>query len=241
MSKAVTMAGWDDVPHLDEQAKKEMLESTPPHMIESRSRGVPGLGAGAIYPVPEVDIVVAPFELPSYYRRFYGMDVGWNFTAVAFMALDPDQDIVYIHDAYKRTKAEPEVHASAIKRRYPGKQVIAGAIDPAARSRSQVDGRNLMKIYRDEGLKIIPADNAREAGIEEMWSRLSTGRMKVFNHLTDWLDEYRLYRRDEQGRIVKENDHYMDATRYGVMSGIKVARPIVKDDVIISAGGRSYF
>ena len=32
--------------------------------------------------------------------------------------------------------------------------------------------------------------------------------------------EYRLYRRDDKGNVVKERDHLMDATRYLVVSGI---------------------
>jgi hypothetical protein len=51
--------------------------------------------------------------------------------------------------------------------------------------------------------------------------RLSTGRFKIFKSCTNWLYEYRLYRRDEKGRIVKENDHAMDESRYFVVSGIE--------------------
>jgi hypothetical protein len=31
MSKYVVMAGWDDVPHLDEQTKKDLYASIPPY------------------------------------------------------------------------------------------------------------------------------------------------------------------------------------------------------------------
>jgi hypothetical protein len=41
----------------------------------------------------------------------------------------------------------------------------------------------------------------------------------VFAELTNWLQEYRLYRRDDKGHIVKQNDHLMDATRYLIKSG----------------------
>ena len=50
--------------------------------------------------------------------------------------------------------------------------------------------------------------------------RLSTGRLKVFRTLQSWLAEYRLYRRDEKGAVVKKDDHLMDATRYFVVSGL---------------------
>ena len=56
-----------------------------------------------------------------------------------------------------------------------------------------------------------------------MWSRLSTGRLKVFSTLQSWLSEYRLYHRDEKGKVVKKDDHLMDAMRYLVFSGLDVA------------------
>jgi hypothetical protein len=240
MSKSVVMAGWDDVPHLTEEAKKEMLAGTPPHLRDSRSKGIPSLGSGAIYPIPEEEIQYDIMEIPAWFRRSYGMDVGWNSTAIVFGAYDPDHDIAYIYDGYKRGQAEPEVHAAAVRKRYPNKFTLPGTVDPAARASGQSDGRKLLELYRKEGLRLVPADNAREAGIQEVYSRLSTGRLKIAKHLTDIFDEYRLYRRDELGRIVKENDHYMDALRYYVMTGIKIAKPIVVKQVR-NAGGRRYF
>lgn len=35
----------------------------------------------------------------------------------------------------------------------------------------------------------------------------------------NWLREFRKYQRDERGKIVKANDHLMDATRYLMVSG----------------------
>jgi hypothetical protein len=71
-----------------------------------------------------------------------------------------------------------------------------------------------------------------EAGLYAVWERLSDGRLFVFNSLQNWLSEFRIYRRDEKGKIVKQNDHLMDATRYLVMSGLQVAcrEPREEDD-----------
>jgi hypothetical protein len=55
-----------------------------------------------------------------------------------------------------------------------------------------------------------------EAGLMEMLDRMQTGRFKVFKHLNDWWEEYRLYHRKD-GKVVKENDDLMAATRYGIM------------------------
>jgi hypothetical protein len=46
----------------------------------------------------------------------------------------------------------------------------------------------------------------------------------VFRTLQNFLSEYRLYRRDEKGRIIKAKDHLMDDLRYLVMSGRAAAK-----------------
>lgn len=213
-------ATWDDAPHLSEKDKEEMLSNYPVHQRDARSKGIPSLGAGAIYPVLESDILVDPFELPPYWRRVYALDVGWNRTAALFGAYDADNDIVYLYGEYYRGQAEPSVHADSIRTR--GKW-LPGVIDPASRGRSQDDGEQLFQMYKDLGLHLTLALNGVESGIYEVYQRLSTGRLKVFKTLQNWIAEYRIYRRDEKGNIVKLNDHLMDTTRYLIVSGLDVA------------------
>jgi hypothetical protein len=59
--------------------------------------------------------------------------------------------------------------------------------------------------------------NAVEPGIMDMLTRMQSGRLKVFDHLGDWFAELRMYHRKD-GKIVKERDDIMSATRYAVMS-----------------------
>ncbi len=223
MSKFVVTATWDDAPHLSDEAKAELLEGIPPHLRKARSKGVPHMGAGAIYPVEEEDIVCEPREIPDHWPRVYGLDVGWKRTAAVWGALDRESQTVYLYSEHYRGQAEPPVHAASIQAR--GKW-IPGVVDPAARGRGQRDGSQLLHEYQALGLKLSPAVNAVEAGIYAVWTRLSGGRLKVFSSLQSWLSEYRLYRRDEDGKIVKEHDHLMDATRYLIVSGLE--RAIVK-------------
>lgn len=229
-SKFVVMATWDDAPHLSDEVKKELWNSIHPFQRDARSKGVPQLGAGAIYPVPESDFVVDDFQIPDHWLRAYGMDVGWNRTANAFGALDRESDTLYIYNEHYRGQAEPSIHVEAIKARGSW---IPGVIDPASRGRTQRDGQQLLQDYIDLGLDLEVAFNGVESGLYEVWQRLSTGRLKVFRSCQNWLSEYRLYRRDEKGAVVKSNDHIMDATRYLVMSGIERAKvkPVEKPQV----------
>jgi hypothetical protein len=234
-SKYMVQAGWDDAAHLDERTKTELLEATPPYLRDARSKGTPSLGAGAIYPIPESEITCAPFAIPAYWPRAYALDVGWNRTAGLWGAHDRAVDVIYLYTEHYRGQAEPSIHADAIRARG---EWIPGVIDPAARGRSQKDGEQLLAMYRELGLDLEVANNAVEAGIYEVWQRLSTGRLKVFSTCTNWLAEYRLYRRDENGKIVKSFDHLMDDTRYLVMSGIAraIVQPVKASDFAMISG-----
>lgn len=207
----IGMATWDDAPHLTEAAKTELWNSLPPYQRDARSKGIPQLGSGAIFPVPESDLIVSPFVIPDHWPRGYGFDVGWNNTAAVWGAHDRENDVLYAYHEHLRGHAEPTIHAAAVKA--PG-DWIPGFIDPASRGRSQKDGSQLLSDYRQLGLRLELADNGVESGLYGMWNRMSTGRFKVFSSMGGWLKEFRLYRRDERGKVVKENDHLMDATRY---------------------------
>ena len=56
----------------------------------------------------------------------------------------------------------------------------------------------------------------------EMLNRMQTGRLKVAAHLSQWFEEFRMYHRKD-GRIVKEHDDLLCATRYALMM-LKSAR-----------------
>ena len=58
--------------------------------------------------------------------------------------------------------------------------------------------------------------NGVEAGVLEMLDRMQTGRWKVFSHLSDWFEEFRMYHRKD-GKIVKEMDDLLSSSRYAMM------------------------
>ncbi len=220
-NRFVLTLGFNDAPHLSPESRAKMLASFPPHERDARSKGIPQLGSGAIYPVPESEIIVPDFEIPDHWLKGYSLDVGWNRTSAGFHAWNRETDVIYRYSEHYRGQAEPSVHAEAIKARGLW---LPGVIDPASRGRSQQDGQQLLQMYKDLGLDLDIAINAVEAGIYEMWQRLSTGRYKVFESCQNFRTEYRLYRRDDKGKIVKTNDHAMDDGRYFVMSGIARAK-----------------
>lgn len=215
--KYLVQASWTDVPHLDEQTKLSYLASIPDYQRDARIKGIPSLGSGLIYKVHPADIMVADFVIPKHWPKAYGMDFGWNATAVVWGAWNREADVVYLWSAYKRGQAEPSVHADAIKARGAWMQ---GVCDPAGVGSSVIDGKQAIVEYQKIGVNLHMADNTREAGIFAVWQRLSTGRLRVFESLQEWFYEFAKYQRDERGKIKKVDDHLMDATRYLIMSGL---------------------
>lgn len=218
--KYVVNCGWDDVPHLSETDKELMLSNIPPWARDARTRGIPQMGSGAIYTCPISEITVDRFEIPKHWKRYAGMDVGAK-TATIWLAINPDTGVHYAYHEYFREGALPSVHAETIS--LPGSWIPI-AIDHAAHGRSQIDGDNLFDIYSKLGLNLHNADKSVESGLYTVWELLSSGRLKIFSDLKYFIKEYNLYRKDEQGRVIKTNDHIMDAFRYAIMSGRNLAK-----------------
>jgi len=55
-----------------------------------------------------------------------------------------------------------------------------------------------------------------ETGLMDMLTRMESGRFKVFRENLEWFEEFRLYHRRD-GKVVKEGDDLMAATRYAIM------------------------
>jgi phage terminase large subunit-like protein len=219
--RSVTQMTIDDVTHYSAEERAKIVASYPPHEREARLKGVPVLGSGRIFPVPEEDITCAEREFPNHWPRIGGMDFGYDhpFAAVE-LVWDRDTDTVYVTRSYRHREGSPVIHAAAL--RPWGKLPWAW---PRDGSRETLEGAGvaLAKQYGAQGLDML-VDHAQfedgsvsvEAGLMDMLDRMKIGRFKVLRHLNDWFEEFRLYHRQD-GRVVKEGDDLMAATRYALM------------------------
>lgn len=228
--QALIRATWDDAPHMNHDRRSQLLEAIPVHQREMRSKGVPLMGSGLVYQVPESEIVCDPIEIPAYWPRIAAVDfgVGHDF-AVAWVAWDRDRDVVYVYDCYSKPGQLLSENVSQLNRR--GKWIpVIWPHDGL--NREPKSGKPYADLYRDEGANMwhekfsnpqTPGEeegsggNSVEFGIAEILSRMQTGRFKVFKNLSPWLEEFRMYHR-EDGKIVKRFDDLMDATRYAALS-----------------------
>ena len=215
-------ATWEDAPHLNEQAKQQILEGLPPHERKMRSQGLPILGSGLVFPIDEESLKIEAFAIPAHWPRIAGIDFGWDHpTAVVWAAWDRDQDSLYIYDTYRMSGETPTMHAASIKLRGP-EVPVAWPHDGMQHDKGS--GVALKDQYVRLGINMLgqhatnpDGSNSVEPGIMDMLTRMQTGRFKVFEHLSNWFEELRMYHRQD-GKIIKERDDLMSATRYLVMS-----------------------
>lgn len=219
-------ATWDDVPHLSTDQKQQLWNALPPHEQEARSKGIPGLGEGAIFPVADESILVDPFELPKHWRHIGGMDFGYDHPFGATkLAHDLDTDCVYVTAEYRERKATPVIHAAALR---PWGDWLPWAWPHDGLQHDKGSGEQLAQQYRDQNMGLLPEratfedeTNGVEAGLSDMLVRMQTNRWKVFRTCPLWMEEKRLYHRkkNDQGKIaiVALRDDLISSSRYGLM------------------------
>jgi hypothetical protein len=76
--RAVVTATIDDAPHFSVADKARIVASYMPHELEARTKGVPVLGSGRIFPVKEETLAIEHREFPRHWARIGGMDFGWG-------------------------------------------------------------------------------------------------------------------------------------------------------------------
>jgi phage terminase large subunit-like protein len=227
----VTKMGIADAMHYTPEMRASIIASYPAHQREARANGTPTLGSGAIFPVPVETIKEQAVRLPAFWPRIVGMDFGWDHpTAAVWVAWDRDTDTVHIYDAYRVKEAIPLIHAAAIKSKgawipvawpHDGLQHDKGS-GVALRTQYEKHGLNMHREKASnppdlkQGQKEGEGGNGVEAGLMDMLDRMMTGRLKVAAHLHDWWEEFNLYHRKD-GKVVKESDDLMSATRYALM------------------------
>jgi phage terminase large subunit-like protein len=211
----------DDAEHYSPEERAQIIASYPPHEREARTKGIPSLGSGRIFPVTEEDILVEPFDIPKSWVQIGGMDFGWDhpFAAVK-CAWNRDADIFYVCSDYRQREATPIIHCAALR---PWGDWLPWAWPHDGLQHDKGSGEQLAEQYRKQGLGLLPdkatfedGTNGVEAGVSDMLQRMQTGRWKVFRTCGSWLEEFRLYHR-EDGKIVKERDDVLSASRYALM------------------------
>ncbi len=210
----------DESAHFTDEERAKIIAGYRPHERKARAYGQPMLGEGAIFPVDEEFIVVPRFEIPSWWPQICGLDFGnAHPTAAARLAWDRENDTVYLTQTYRRSRATVEQHAITLRAwgdwlpfAWPKDGLNETAAGPALAQQYRKQGLNMLSehaTHEEGGVSL-------EAGIQEMLSRMESGRFRVLKGCDDFLSEMRLYHR-QKGKVVPLVDDILDAARYALM------------------------
>ena len=221
MIKHITRMEIDDAEHFTPEERQAIIDAYPEHEREARTKGIPSMGSGRVFPISDDALLCDPMPIPNHWYQIIGVDFGWEHPfAATRSAWDKDHDVWYVTASYRESKATPPIHYAAIR---PWGDWLPCAWPHDGLQHDKGSGNELASIYKRLGLKMLDehATHASggigiEAGITEMLERMQTGRLKVFRGQEQWMEEFRYYRREE-GLIVKERDDLISSTRYAIM------------------------
>jgi phage terminase large subunit-like protein len=209
----------DEAEHISAEKRAQIIASYPPHELEARTKGVPVLGSGRIFPIAESLIVCKPRDIPSHWVRIGGIDWGYQHPAAAVeCAIDRDNDTFYVIRSF-RAKEQTIIMFAAALRHWGRTLRYSWPADGKAETMVGA-GVSLAQQMRDQGLALLPDHATDEQGSTSVWSGLTemhdymkSGRFKVFEGQNDWLEEFRLYHHKD-GKVVALGDDLLAATRY---------------------------
>lgn len=220
-STHVTRMTIHDAQHYTDEQRNAIIATYPPYERDARTKGIPQLGSGRVFPIGEESIKCEAFPIPDHWAQIGGLDFGWDHpSAAARIAWDRDDDVIYVIACHRQRQQTPIMFSETVR---PWGEWLPWAWPHDGLQHDKGSAEQLAQQYRDQRLDMLAeratfedGTNGVEAGIADMLDRMQTGRWKVFSHLADWFEEFNLYHRKD-GKIVKEGDDLMAASRYALM------------------------
>lgn len=171
---------------------------------------------GLVYDVfDETRNMCEPFTIPVSWPRRGALDFGLKDpTAALFGALDREHDVLYLYAEYKRPARETKEHAADIA-------AIGGPL--VSRIVGDPEDPQLILEYAGHGLPMEIGNNDLLAGIQEVYSRMASGRLKVFRgklpHFVDEVERYQWAKKAGEEEATKDkpkdgDNHLLDDLRY---------------------------
>lgn len=190
----------DNAENLPDGYIEDVLENLPERARRRFRYGEWVKAEGVIYDAFDDSMIIKAEDIPPIERYCVGLDFGLNMAAVL---IGRTGDNIYVVDDHGAYNATASAFNGEIDSRWSYDIVYC---DPAG-------GERIQEIaYGDK------ANNSVDPGIDYITAAMEGGRFFVCEDAHGVLSEIYDYRRDDKERVVKENDHYMDAMRYGVFS-----------------------
>ena len=231
----VIRATIHDNPQLSPEEIEFTLSQFPEDERQAREFGDFVHFGGMIYPGGFEQILVDPVypppdgdRLPPERLRgcdiYVGIDPGLKNAAFIWVAWDRDGTALAFAEVVLKEKT-PLDYVRAIRivnSRYRLQQAPVYVIDPSAKNRSLTNAQSIQSELQIQGISTIPGQNDVQAGVQNVRRRIKEGALLIGENLTGLRGEAEEYRMDDtddgEFKVVKENDHRLDALRYVMMT-----------------------
>ncbi len=195
----------DNKENLPENYIRDILGALPDRARRRMRDGEWVKAEGVIYEHFQDSMIIPYDELPSMEYYSIGVDFGLNMAAVLYGWCGETLYLMDDHGTYNATTSTFNGQINALW----GELIphnVARYCDPSG-------GERLQEITNGE-----PANNAVDDGIDFLNTKMEHGEFRVTERASGFISEIGNYKRDEKERVVKIDDHYMDAGRYGAYS-----------------------
>lgn len=168
----------------------------------------------------EPDVAFRGGRIAATWKRAAAIVIGKGTFAALWMAHDPVNDVMYFYEEYVTPRPELSIAVEAVRSRESWIPVL---FDPKDFKRPEAEGLRLAHHLNELGIAVSVASASLEEAIDQIGTRLETGRLKVLSTLSHWIQAMRGLRRGDDGEIVDENTHLIRAAALLVIWGQEVA------------------
>ena len=238
LSRKFIPALLQDNPYLAEDGEYErMLQSLPAIQRKQLLEGNWDISEGAAFAEFDPNIhVIPPFDIPTYWERFKGIDYGYASESCCLWAtIDPeDKTIIIYKELYKKGLTGDALADTITAMEESEVKSIGGVLDTAAWSRTGYTGPTIGEILVQKGHKLRRADKNRIAGKIQIHESLrpnrDTGRprLQISSTCVNLIKELQgipLSKSNPEDVDTHAADHAYDALRYMLMSRPRLDNP----------------
>ncbi|GBF26422.1 hypothetical protein MnTg02_01461 [bacterium MnTg02] len=193
-------------------------------------------GTQMLFDTQNADILCQPIKPFDGMPHVAALAIDHHNVGVVWGMIDEKADIIYLYAEYFSRRKDLAIHAHAMKQRGHWIPIL---FDPRAAGRSEEIGERLTDQLLDLDVDLFTIELSQDVGFSEIEGRLSTGRLKVYDTLQNWSDQYQKIRRKPDGSIDLNQGHLIEAMAlicaYGREAGITEAQAMGPGDDDYSA------
>lgn len=158
--------------------------------------------SGGVFTTSENDVRVERLEVPDKWPRMIGLHSDWKTFSAVWMVRQPDTGQHYAYLEYSTNVVDPAEQAKAVKSKGAWIPAVLSTLD------TQKDRREVYAVSQKLSAAGVTMDGMAktdEAAILQLRDAIQSKTLKVSDACKLWFDQYRMYRRDGNGKLPTEN------------------------------------